>query len=66
MVPLYKSKSKEVITVIFFFLHFFIIIVVMLITFNTVLTETLSFSFKHYVQKVLKKTVTTEKYDLDL
>lgn len=38
----------------------------MLITFNTVLTETLSFSFKHYVQKVLKKTVTTEKYDLDL
>lgn len=38
----------------------------MLITFNTVLTETLTFSFKHYVQKVLKKTVTTEKYDLDL
>lgn len=65
MVPLYKSKSKEVITVIFF-LHFFIIIVVMLITFNTVLTETLSFSFKHYVKKGLKKTVTTEKYDLDL
>lgn len=36
----------------------------MLITLNTILTESLSFAFKHYVKRVSKKIITTEKYDL--